>query len=574
MKRSRLLSSALAIAATVGILFGSTLAWQSVSQTALNEVSASVNPGGRLHDDFNDITAATGARTMSYDKDVYVENFTELAANGVQLFARVRLDEYMELGEGAGIQNADGSASPQNSAVSLVPGATLTDKATWTTHKWGDTGAFHDYWDWDMGGETVYMPTFDRNKDSKAADINGTSADQFATHQDYAVGDTRTANAIYDVDAAEDGAPETDELLENGIDAADVISGAYSLPNNSYWSTHVQVKEETHTAQKTKNGTIVPMATYMQWLNEDPDFSGVGDFWVYDEDGWAYWASPIDPETATGLLLSGISRTERIINQDWYYAINVVAQVVTGDDLGQADGSGFYDLTEGSAPTAEALLLLNAIGVEVSFTAGTEAELAEALAHGGNITLTGDIALTEQLTVSADTVLELDGHTLSGSGIYNGDEAVKSWSLLSVRDATLILSGGTLAAEKDDSYCVDVRDGGRLIVNGGTFQGNISAVYVRQGEAVINGGSFSVQQTASGDKPYGYVVNCYHEAYLDGSAKVTVCGGSFTGFDPSDIAAAGDGCFVPAGYTVTESGGVYTVTKTPAAGEAGSNTGD
>ena len=31
------------------------------------------------------------------------------------------------------------------------------------------------YWAWDMdGGQTVYMPTFNKNKDSLAADINGT----------------------------------------------------------------------------------------------------------------------------------------------------------------------------------------------------------------------------------------------------------------------------------------------------------------------------------------------------------------------------------------------------------------
>ena len=31
-----------------------------------------------------------------------------------------------------------------------------------------------------------------------------------------------------------------------------------------------------------------------------------GDFWVWDDDGWAYWANAIQPDTATGLLLDGI----------------------------------------------------------------------------------------------------------------------------------------------------------------------------------------------------------------------------------------------------------------------------
>ena len=68
------------IAASVGavglaavIALGGTFAWQSISQQALNETMATINPGGRLHDDFN-----------GSNKDVYVENFTE---DGTAIFA-------------------------------------------------------------------------------------------------------------------------------------------------------------------------------------------------------------------------------------------------------------------------------------------------------------------------------------------------------------------------------------------------------------------------------------------------------------------------------------------------------
>ena len=43
--------TALTLAAAVG--FGGTLAWQNGNQVALNEAKAEVNPGGRLHDDFD-----------------------------------------------------------------------------------------------------------------------------------------------------------------------------------------------------------------------------------------------------------------------------------------------------------------------------------------------------------------------------------------------------------------------------------------------------------------------------------------------------------------------------------------
>ena len=232
--KKKLLSSVVAVAAAAALLFGGTFAWQSVSQTALNEVSATMNPGGRLHDDFVEITynedGTNAYKTMTYNKDVYVENFTSLASNGVQVFARVRLDEYMELGSGAGLLNEDGSAkSERNKAVSLVAGATLEDKSTWTSHIYGaenDNDPFHEYWTWDFSGKTVYMPTFNKNKDSLEADINGTFANGFDDYTAYAEGYTLTANAIYDADTAEEGKKEEDELAKQGIDVADVIDGS------------------------------------------------------------------------------------------------------------------------------------------------------------------------------------------------------------------------------------------------------------------------------------------------------------------------------------------------------------
>ena len=62
------------IAASVGavglaavIALGGTFAWQSISQTALNEAMDTINPGGRLHDDFTYLVAqiARGCPVLS-----------------------------------------------------------------------------------------------------------------------------------------------------------------------------------------------------------------------------------------------------------------------------------------------------------------------------------------------------------------------------------------------------------------------------------------------------------------------------------------------------------------------------
>ena len=328
-KRKKQLSAAVAAVLLAAVVLTGTYAWQSVSQMAKNEITGESNPGGRLHDDFN-----------GSSKAVYVENFTDPDDEGVAIYARVRLDEYMEVGTGAGLKTGSADYDAKQAAP-LVDGADINDVKTWTTHVPAGivgncTNDFHLYWNWDMGGQTVYMPTFDKNKDSLAADINGTydgtdAADD--VHYDdyvaYADGDQKTGNAVYDAD-------------DNSVDEGDAaVEG-----------TNITTVEETHTARATQTATVITMA---EWKAQG---SPVGPYWVYDVDGWAYWAQAIQPGEATGLLLDGVN-LKRDPGEDWYYAINVVAQFATSGDWGENNGTGFYDLTQGSAPTDDGLYLLN-----------------------------------------------------------------------------------------------------------------------------------------------------------------------------------------------------------------------
>lgn len=286
-----------------------------------------------MHDDFVDITNDENGNavfeTMTFNKDVYAENFTSLADNGVQVFARIRLDEYMEFGNGAGVLNHDGTASALNSAKSLVEGAKLEDKTTWSTYIYGDDDSvFREYWEMSFGGSTIYMPTFNKDMNSLEADINGTFDAHFDDYVKYGLDSKLRDDAVYAAQA-EDGTITT------------------------------EIKNEEHKAKSTLNGTVIPM---QRWIDEGKK---CGNYWVYDTDGWAYWASPINPDTATGLLLDGINRTEKVMNDNWYYAINVVAQFITYDDIGSDDNTGFYDTTAGSAPSENALVLLDTIGVRI-----------------------------------------------------------------------------------------------------------------------------------------------------------------------------------------------------------------
>lgn len=133
-RRKKFTAMAFLTVMSVLMLLGGTYAWRSVSQKVLNEAKSSLNPGGRLHDDFNGLNLSSTQTTDDDDagrkvKYVYVENFTE-KGSGDQIYARIRLDEYLEKGVGAGKATNDLSKLAQP----LVDGATLEDKGSWTPY--------------------------------------------------------------------------------------------------------------------------------------------------------------------------------------------------------------------------------------------------------------------------------------------------------------------------------------------------------------------------------------------------------------------------------------------------------
>lgn len=393
-KKRKLLSAVVAVGVSAVILLTGTFAWQSISQMALNETQDAVNPGARLHDDFD-----------GRNKDVYVENFMTEAEGGVPIYARVRLDEYMEIGAGAGLKTGeDGYDSKE--AQSVVGGADINNVSTWKTHIPGADSTddpFHEYWTWDMDGNTVYLPTFNKNKDSLAADINGTydgeSADDDLHYDDYktyTLGERVTDDEIYDNDPND---------IDEGAGAID--------PDNI-----TTVRDQQHTAAMTMNSTVMTM---QEWLDAGAQ---PGPYWVYDEDGWAYWAQAIQPGTATGLLLDGIT-LQKEPDADWYYSINAVGQFATIGDWGSEAGKdGFFGENDGPAPTENALFLLNqaAYGLTVTVSADGNATTVQA---GEPLQFTAKVTAGTVDALKADVSWAVSGNT-------SGDTSIDAGGLLTV----------------------------------------------------------------------------------------------------------------------------------------------
>ena len=221
-----------------------------------------------------------------------------------------------------------------------------------------------------------------------------------------------------------------------------------------------------------------------------------------------------------------------------------------------------YVIFEGTLPT-------EANGdSNIAYISAAEWDLRKAIEDEtlSSVTIDGDVILTSQLTINRNLTLDLAGHTISNeTDIWNNAEGVKAWSLISVQGSGVevtISGNGTLRAKENDCHAVDIRGGATLNIEGGTYVGNISAVYVYEGEANISGGTFSIQQLSTPYNDYRYTLNCLDENYQNETASINVTGGSFYNFDPANNLAEGVNTnFVALGYSIVQNGEYYAVSE-------------
>ncbi|MCL2775093.1 MAG: hypothetical protein FWD71_17355, partial [Oscillospiraceae bacterium] len=171
----------LSVLIAVVLITAGTFAWVNFSQNVVNEFAGDgSHPGGTTHDDFDHDGDGHG----HHQKDVYIENWGK-----TPIFVRIRLDEYMEIGKGAGLKGEQNNGiwipNPDNLAESLISTANIDDKTTWEPHipdgqaDICDTPAdFHKYWQWGMGGSKYYMPVSETDRaDPAYVDQNITEYD-------------------------------------------------------------------------------------------------------------------------------------------------------------------------------------------------------------------------------------------------------------------------------------------------------------------------------------------------------------------------------------------------------------
>lgn len=184
--------------------------------------------------------------------------------------------------------------------------------------------------------------------------------------------------------------------------------------------------------------------------------------------------------------------------------------------------------------------------------------LAEAIAEGGDITVTQNIDAPTGFTVTADTNITVCG-TISISKDTEGN------GVFMVTEGTLTLDGDGIVnglGKNDWNMALWAKENGKIVINDGYFTNegatasadpeHLDLIYASGNAQIeINSGEFKCQTPA-------WTLNIKDKDRA--TASIVVKGGKFHGFDPSNCASAGPNTnFVAPGYKVVEENGVFTV---------------
>lgn len=187
-----------------------------------------------------------------------------------------------------------------------------------------------------------------------------------------------------------------------------------------------------------------------------------------------------------------------------------------------------------------------------SFVVNSEAGIKEAISKISTatdkvtVTLADNITLKDQLefNTNREATLDLNGKTISNTTdiwdatLGSGNNKVSLIKISGGKKVT-IKGNGIVEAKKNDVYGVYVTgNNSELIIENGTFIGNVTAVQVDNGaKLLINGGTFNLKQL-SPDDDYRYMINAIDSDYIAGTT-INVKGGSFYKFNPAANLAEG-----------------------------------
>ena len=180
-----------------------------------------------------------------------------------------------------------------------------------------------------------------------------------------------------------------------------------------------------------------------------------------------------------------------------------------------------------------------------------------------DITVDGTDKATSRTVIDKPITLDLNDKTIKSPDNMGNNN--KNFAALYISaDVMINATTGGINTGTNGAYAIDVMNGATLTINGGNYYGGGTAVQVEKGTANINGGTFACEPYSNPTYGYKFLINCIDSAYKNGTAKVSIKGGSFVNFDPSDSASENPkGNFCASGYVAvkgaTEDATVWTV---------------
>ena len=163
--------------------------------------------------------------------------------------------------------------------------------------------------------------------------------------------------------------------------------------------------------------------------------------------------------------------------------------------------------------TVESDSFNNEYDKNATYPVKSAAELKEALANGGSVSVSKDIktdnigdTVADRVIISNPTTLNLDAKIVSPDNMGNNS---KNFCALIVDADTTInaTANGGIDTGKNGGYAINVRKGANLTINNGYYYGGGTAVQVQEGTLTINGGTFACEPFGA---PYGsnFLINC------------------------------------------------------------------
>ena len=176
---------------------------------------------------------------------------------------------------------------------------------------------------------------------------------------------------------------------------------------------------------------------------------------------------------------------------------------------------------------------------------------------GDVVTVTNDNEIASTVVVNKNITLNLNGKTATA--------AENVYPVIRIQEGAevTVTGNGAITNATDYVFVLGASDGssaGNLIIENGTFQGATTVASVTKGNLVIEGGEFSAEPYQGN---YAYLINCVDANYNNGTANVSIKGGTFHNWNPENNAAEGAGTdFCAEGYFAVEtSENVYEVVE-------------